>query len=281
MKKPEITILMPVTKAATFVESAVDSILSQHFDCWELLLIEIGSVDNTIEKLGKYQDNRISFRCASSRSEAMRVGIMESSCNYIALMAPEYRMLPDRLGIQYATMETEKSIALCSSGCAFVKGIVKTGEQYLKEKGRIPYPLLSFLDDCPFIEASVMLRKDFLMREGMMSDKRDHDGDILSLWIEMAKRGAVFYVDPRCLISLEHDRESVVEDIHATSSVKSIRTELLEYLLESINSPALDDLYRALCSCSKTGLVDSGSITTRMRNILWTNKHKLYKTKFV
>ena len=280
IQKPEITILMPVRNAAACIENAVDSILAQLFGCWELFVIDLGSEDDTLDKLRKYHDVRILLRSASSRSDALHMCIMESSGKYIALMDPEYTMLPDKLGIQYSTMETESSITLCSSGCSFMKERVKTGEQFLKEKGKIMYPLLAFLVDSPFIEPSVMLRKDFLLKEVGLHRTEFYDGDLLSLWIEMAKRRAVFYVDPRCLITLDHDRVLVDKD-DSTLFNKSIRIKLLEYLLESASSPELDALYSSLCSCSRARLIDADSVVTRMRDILWHNKHKLYKTKIV
>ena len=47
--KKTITVAVPVYNAEKFIESAIESVLSQTFKDWELLIINDGSFDNTSE----------------------------------------------------------------------------------------------------------------------------------------------------------------------------------------------------------------------------------------
>ena len=48
-KQPAITVFMPVYNAEKYLKEAIDSILNQTFQNFELLIIDDGSTDNTAE----------------------------------------------------------------------------------------------------------------------------------------------------------------------------------------------------------------------------------------
>lgn len=53
---PEISIITPVYQAEKFLKKCVDSILSQSFTDWELLLVDDGSTDKSSEIAGHTQN---------------------------------------------------------------------------------------------------------------------------------------------------------------------------------------------------------------------------------
>lgn len=74
---PEISIITPVYQAEKFLKKCVDSILSQSFTDWELLLVDDGSTDKSSEICRTYaeQDARIRYhqkRTAASVRRGMR-----------------------------------------------------------------------------------------------------------------------------------------------------------------------------------------------------------------
>jgi glycosyltransferase involved in cell wall biosynthesis len=62
MKKTKITIYMPSHNYGKFLQEAIESILRQTVDGWELMLFDNGSTDNTSEIMGLYKnDPRVSI----------------------------------------------------------------------------------------------------------------------------------------------------------------------------------------------------------------------------
>jgi glycosyltransferase involved in cell wall biosynthesis len=57
MKHPKISIVMPSYNQASFIEEAIESILSQSYSNFELIIVDGLSTDGTIEKLLKYESN--------------------------------------------------------------------------------------------------------------------------------------------------------------------------------------------------------------------------------
>lgn len=62
MKNPEISIIMPVYNSEKYLGKCIDSVLSQSFSNFELLLIDDGSTDRSPKVCEEYakKDSRIS-----------------------------------------------------------------------------------------------------------------------------------------------------------------------------------------------------------------------------
>ena len=76
---PEISIITPVYQAEKFLKKCVDSILSQSFTDWELLLVDDGSTDKSSEICRTYaeQDARIRYHQKENGGEIGRASCRE------------------------------------------------------------------------------------------------------------------------------------------------------------------------------------------------------------
>lgn len=57
--KPDITLVIPTHNRAEMLAEAVKSVLNQTHECWELIIIDDGSTDNTAEVASTLEDARI------------------------------------------------------------------------------------------------------------------------------------------------------------------------------------------------------------------------------
>ena len=53
----KVTVYMPAYNYAEYIDKAVQSVLDQTMSDWELIIINDGSTDNTMEVLSKYQNH--------------------------------------------------------------------------------------------------------------------------------------------------------------------------------------------------------------------------------
>ena len=116
---PTVSILMPIYKTAPYLREAMDSILSQIFSDYELIILNDCSPDNADEILDTYSDSRI-VRYKGEKnvglSNILNVGIGMARGKYIARMDSDDVSLPDRLRIQVDYMEAHPDIDLVSVG---------------------------------------------------------------------------------------------------------------------------------------------------------------------
>jgi glycosyltransferase involved in cell wall biosynthesis len=59
MRCPLVTIICPLHNKEEFVPETIESVLAQSFENWELIIVENGSTDNSLEVVRRFSDSRI------------------------------------------------------------------------------------------------------------------------------------------------------------------------------------------------------------------------------
>lgn len=96
---PLVSIMMPVFNAERFIASAVDSIVSQTFTDWELIIINDGSTDGTSKVLDQYKDDRIRVLQQPNSGEAVarNHALQLVRGKYLAFLDADDQWLPEFL----------------------------------------------------------------------------------------------------------------------------------------------------------------------------------------
>jgi len=98
---PFISVIMPTYNRAHLIARAIDSIVAQTFQNWELLLIDDGSRDNTFEAVQPYllRDHRIRYHYANNHGLAMarNFGLMMGQGEYFTFLDSDDEYLPHHL----------------------------------------------------------------------------------------------------------------------------------------------------------------------------------------
>ena len=118
MKYPAISVIMPVFNSEQFVGSAVQSILSQSFPDFELIIVNDGSTDSSEDVLCSFSDNRIQILSQKPNSGnyiARNQGLRIARGKYICVMDADDIALPERLNAQFSFMEAHQEIGLCAT----------------------------------------------------------------------------------------------------------------------------------------------------------------------
>lgn len=101
---PIITVLMPVYNAGKFLREAIESVLNQTFQNFEFLIIDDGSVDNSVAIIKSYTDPRIQFYQNERNlgvTATLNKGIELAKSALIARMDADDICYPNRLERQY------------------------------------------------------------------------------------------------------------------------------------------------------------------------------------
>lgn len=125
-KNPTVSVLMPVYNTKeSYLREAIESILTQTFDDFELLILNDCSTDSNVEKVVlSYHDARIKYHTNEknlgiSGSRNKLVGLAKGK--YIAVMDHDDVSQPERIATQVAYLEQNPDIGVVGS---FAKDIV-------------------------------------------------------------------------------------------------------------------------------------------------------------
>ncbi len=184
---PQVSVVMPVYNGEKFLREAIDSILSQTFQDFELIIIDDNSTDGTVSIVTSYNDRRIRFHSSSQRLKlagALNLGIEKAQGTYLARMDADDICEPERLGQQHAFLEQNKHIGICGTWT----NLFPVPEQHLEK-----YPLTTdevqalSLFHSPFAHPSVMIRKEVLTSNHLKYDVDYYPTEDFDLWCRALK----------------------------------------------------------------------------------------------
>lgn len=120
--KPEITVAMPAYNAAIHLREAMNSILAQSFEDFELLVVDDGSTDNTRALALSIDDKRIRVErlpANKGRATARNMALGRARGRYLAWMDADDIAMPHRLEVQHACLEAHPRIHICGGGVQY------------------------------------------------------------------------------------------------------------------------------------------------------------------
>ena len=113
---PIFSVIIPVYNMAEYVGPAIESVLSQDFGAFELLVIDDGSTDETEEIVASYtnpsrSDHDERVRCVSQSNQgkaaAVNHGLDLARGTYVTILDADDKLPPDGLSTRYAHREDE------------------------------------------------------------------------------------------------------------------------------------------------------------------------------
>lgn len=139
---PKVSVVMPCLNMVNYITECLDSVVAQTLSDIEILVIDAGSTDGTLDILQSYADRdfRIKIIHSDKRSYGYQVnmGIAVSKGEYIAIVDTDDRIKPD--------MYEKLYLAADKAGADYVKG---TAEMFytISDKRTYRLPVLQFPEE--------------------------------------------------------------------------------------------------------------------------------------
>jgi|GEM_PF-1276660 len=118
---PRLTIIMPVYNASAFIKEAVESILNQTFQDFELWIVDDASTDDSLAIAGSFQDrlgSRIKIFANSVNQGRVRTCnklVKEISSPYFTITDADDISHPQKLEMQINFLENHPDFAMCGT----------------------------------------------------------------------------------------------------------------------------------------------------------------------
>lgn len=165
---PQVTVLIPVYNQERYVAEAIDSVLAQTFADFELLVIDDGSTDRSLEIISTYTDPRIRVaRNPGNRGVpwTRNRGLDLARGEYIAMLDSDDIAAPERLARQVAFLDAHPDVALVGSEKSTVDTAGKTVDKGMKLRPTAPDEIAAqLLFRCRITQTSIMARSAIMRR---------------------------------------------------------------------------------------------------------------------
>ncbi len=119
---PKITVAIPTYNDANYIVDAIESVLTQNFKNFELLIIIDGSTDTTADLVATYTDERIRvihFFENKGRPFVRNTALREAQGEYLTWLDADDISTPDRLEKLIHFMDAHPHISACGSAIEF------------------------------------------------------------------------------------------------------------------------------------------------------------------
>jgi len=165
--QPYVSVVIPVYNGERYLAAAIDSVLTQTYQNFEIIVVDDGSKDSTPEILQQYGDRiRAVYQTNQGVALARNHGIKLAQGEWIAFLDADDVLLPDKLSAQLALAAKHPQLGIIHSGWRRVSA---TGELLMEVEPWHDIPQLtleSWLRWKPVLPSAMLFRRSWLEKSG-------------------------------------------------------------------------------------------------------------------
>ncbi|MDY7567729.1 glycosyltransferase [Pseudomonas sp. RTC3] len=217
--QPRVTVIIASYNHGPYIEQSILSVLNQTYPHIELLVIDDGSKDDSVERIRRLQTRYgFDFRVQQNQglTHTLNDAIARSTGSLIAPFGSDDIMLPERIATQVAYMQDKPEVGICAGNIELIDA---EGNLFPEKRQRreVPFRRLDFddmfLERKPYPPApTLLIRREALEKVGGF----DPDIRLEDLLIELKITHAGYFIDGLSVLMARYRK-------HATNSYKNHR----------------------------------------------------------
>jgi len=170
---PKVSVIIPAYNCASYLPTAIESVLAQTYTDWEVLLVDDGSTDDTEKIVTPYLD-RIRYMKQSNKGlpGARNAGIRASKGEYIALLDGDDSWLPTKLEQQMPRFR-DREVGIVYSDFAVQYSDGRFQPSYLADRPLAAegYALNNYIRSRFLFPSTMVLRRDCMEECGLFDEE--------------------------------------------------------------------------------------------------------------
>ena len=196
---PCISVIIPTYDRYWILKEAIDSVLSQKFSDFEIIVVDDGSTDATNDLLSTYGDQITTISQQNKGVSAARnAGISFSRGDYIAFLDSDDMWLPEKLSCQHNFFLSHPETFICQTDEIWIRNGVRVNpkNRHKKPSGMIFEPSLQL---CLVSPSAVMIKKSLFDSVGLFNESfpacEDYD-----LWLRIGLYYPIYLIDRQLVV---------------------------------------------------------------------------------
>ena len=216
---PKVSVIIPSYNRQSYIQETIESVRTQSYQNFELIVVDDGSTDGTLNLLKSYGKSiHLIQQRHAERAVARNKGIEQSKGDYIAFLDSDDVWLPDKLALQVEVMERSPQVVCVYGACLRMDSKTQslpTARRQLKGfSGNVFLKLLKR----NFVPSPTPLVRRSCFEKGICFNPKYKLYEDWGCWLQIALLGN-FHCIPQALAAYR---------VHAEQSVKLARAELIE-----------------------------------------------------
>jgi len=198
-KKRQVSIIIPTYNRAAMLKEAIDSVLAQDFQDFELIVVDDGSTDQTLEIINAYREDITILRQPNQGvSSARNAGIKAASGSLVAFLDSDDLWLPQKLSRQVGFFNANPEAQICQTEEIWIRNNVRVNpkKRHKKLSGMIFEPSLNL---CLVSPSAVMIKQSLFKKVGLFDESlpacEDYD-----LWLRISCRYPIHLIETPLII---------------------------------------------------------------------------------
>ena len=204
LAQPPVSVIIPAYKVARFISATLDSVLSQTFSNYEIIVINDGSPDTEEleQELAPYS-HLITYITQSNQGAgaARNAGIRAARGEFVAFLDGDDLWLPEFLQQQIALITAGNGIDLVYADAINLQDgkLCRISNMEVNpSRGSVTTEAL-ITAECCVITSSVVARRSLILEVGLFDENFPNSQDF-DLWLRLAKHGAHISYQKKVLI---------------------------------------------------------------------------------
>lgn len=241
-----ITVFIPMYNAEEYIYETVSSVLKQKYENFELIIIDDGSNDNSMEIVKSIKDNRIKLYQNEKNMGlpyTRNRGLELSSGKYIALLDADDICKPNRLDSELVFLENHPEYGAVCSNTDFIidNKIIKS--RHLNKRVETVNLLLMF--GCFIANPSAMIRREIINKHKLKYNEKYFVSQDYGFWVELSKYALIAKL-PDALVIYRKGHNNITKTSITSKALErkkitdEIRTNCIKHNSENLTD---DDIH--------------------------------------
>ena len=228
------SVIIPTYNRAGFIVEAVDTVLQQTYQEFEIIVVDDGSIDNTRDVIGnKYKsDNRVRYfyKQNGERAAARNFGLRQAKGEYAVFFDSDDLMKPHYLATLAGIIEKNPGVYLLAASFNFID----------HDKKETPAPITElkkdgWYDRNFFLEGNILAcnYSIYIKKPGYHFFQEERELVSMEDWLFLLsnlEKEKIYIVKDICLSMREHDERSMGDNQKVITAKKKATAWALEHL---------------------------------------------------
>jgi glycosyltransferase involved in cell wall biosynthesis len=163
-----VTVVIPSYNQADFLGAALKSVLDQTVET-EIIIVDGGSTDNSIEVIKKYEQRLFWWRSCKDKGQAAAIneGVKKGTSPYVCWLNSDDMLLADGLSTLVAELEKSRAAPAVYGRCLIVDRYGKRKKEYWTA----PFSELHLSNRCLIAQPATLIRRSAWEEIGGLDEK--------------------------------------------------------------------------------------------------------------